>query len=114
MINERVLRYRDVRVIGAEGESLGILQSRHALNQARELGLDLLLVSATSVPPVCKIVNYGRMKYEEAKISPRIAQHDLETMTNRAKEFLSKGHRVKLTCVFKAREVSHPEYGDQK
>lgn len=117
-------------VIGSDGQNLGKMNTRKALNLAKDEGLDLYLASASATPQVCKIVNYGKMKYEESrkakenkkpnselkevKISPRIASHDLGTMTKRAKEFLSKGHKVKLTCVFKNRELSHPEFGREK
>jgi translation initiation factor IF-3 len=131
MINERVAyKFRDVRVIGADGSQVGILQSRQALNMAREAGLDLVMVSATAQPPVVRIVDYGRFKYETEKrekdhkrkqqeikgikISPRIAEHDLSFLTKNATRFLEEGHKVKVTCMFKAREVTHPELGRQK
>jgi translation initiation factor IF-3 len=131
MINERVAyKFRDVRVIGADGSQVGILQSRQALNMAREQGLDLVMVSATAQPPVVRIVDYGRHKYETEKrekdhkkkqqeikgikISPRIAEHDLSFLTKNACRFLEEGHKVKVTCMFKAREVTHPELGKQK
>jgi len=129
-VNERVLRFRDVRVIGAEGEQLGIMQSRQALNQARELGLDLVMVSPTAQPPVCKILDYGKYKYQEQKlksekkskqqevkgikISPRIAEHDLGFLLKNAIKFLEEGHKVKITCQFRAREITHPELGRKK
>ncbi len=126
-----MLRFRDVRVIGAEGEQLGILQSRQALNIAREAGLDLVMVSPTAVPPVCKIIDYGRHKYEEKKlkkegaknksqevkgikVSPRIAEHDIEFNLKKAIRFLEEGHKVRMVCMFRAREVTHPELGRQK
>ncbi len=129
-MNERVLRFRDVRVIGPEGEQVGILQSRQALNMAKEAGLDLVMVSPTANPPVCKIIDYGRHKYQTdkmnrekkskthdvkgIKISPRIAEHDINTQTKKAITFLEAGHKVKITCQFRAREVTHPELGRQK
>lgn len=124
------MRYRDVRVIGSDGSQLGIMQSRQALNQAREEGLDLVLVSSTAQPPVCKIIDYGRHKYLEGKqgkdkkskqqdvkgikISPRIAEHDLQTNITKARRFLEDGDKVKVTCMFKAREITHPELGRKK
>ena len=130
MINERILRHRDIRVIGSDGSQIGILQSRNALKQARDEGLDLVMVSPTAVPPVCKIMDYGRHKYEqskldkerkkpeqetkEVKVSSRIADHDLQTMTKRAGEFLKQGHRVKVSCLFRSREIAHPHLGAQK
>lgn len=106
------------------------MQSRQALNLAREEGLDLVLVTATAQPPVCKIIDYGKHKYLEGKqgkdkkskqqevkgikISPRIAEHDLSFNVKKAIEFLEEGHKVKVTCMFKAREVTHPELGRKK
>ncbi|HWD37417.1 MAG TPA: translation initiation factor IF-3 [Fimbriimonas sp.] len=129
-INQRVLKYRDVRVIGPEGEQFGIMQSRQALQQAKDEGLDLVMVSPTANPPVCKIIDYGKHKYLEGKqgkdkkskqqevkgikISPRIAEHDLLTNVGKAIKFLSDGSKVKVTCMFKAREVTHPELGRKK
>ncbi|MFN3728388.1 MAG: translation initiation factor IF-3 [Fimbriimonadaceae bacterium] len=127
MINERVLRFRDVRVVGEDGEQLGILQSRQALNLAREAGLDLVLVAPNAQPPVCRIIDYGRFKYTNEKrerenkkktqevkgikISPRISDHDLGHLTRNAIKFLEEGHKVKVTCMFRAREVTRPEVG---
>ena len=106
------------------------MQSRQALTQAKDEGLDLVLVSATANPPVVKIIDYGKHKYLEGKlgkdkkskqqevkgikISPRIAEHDLATQMNKATKFLNEGHKVKVTCMFKAREVTHPELGRRK
>lgn len=106
------------------------MQSRQALNIAREEGLDLVLVSPTAQPPVCRIIDYGRHKYLEGKqgkdkkskqqevkgikISPRIAEHDLSFNIKKAVGFLEEGHKVKVTCMFKAREVTHPELGRRK
>jgi translation initiation factor IF-3 len=117
-------------VIGPTGEQLGILQSRQALNIAREEGLDLVVVSPTAQPPVCKIIDYGKFKYTEGKlgkdkkskqlevkgikISPRIAEHDMAFLVKNATKFLEAGHKVKVTCQFKAREVTHPELGRQR
>jgi len=97
---------------------------------ARDEGLDLVLVSATAQPPVCKIIDYGKHKYLEGKqgkdkkskqlevkgikISPRIAEHDLGFLVKNATRFLEDGHKVKVTCMFKAREITHPELGRQK
>ena len=125
-----MLKYRDVRVIGSEGDQLGIMQSRQALNQARDEGLDLVMVNPAAQPPVVRIVDYGKHKYLEGKlgkdkkskqqevkgikISPRIAEHDLGVGIKKAHEFLEEGHKVKVTCMFKAREVTHPELGRKK
>lgn len=106
------------------------MQSRQALQMARDEGLDLVLVSPTAQPPVCRIIDYGKHKYLEGKqgkdkkskqqevkgikISPRIAEHDLATNVGKATRFLEEGHKVKVTCMFKAREVTHPELGRKK
>lgn len=125
-----MLRYRDIRVIGPEGEQLGILQSRQALNLAREQGLDLVMVSPNAQPPVCKIIDYGKHKYltekqnkdskkkqqevKGIKISPRIAEHDMQHLVKKAHGFLEEGHKVRVVCMFKAREITHPELGRKK
>jgi translation initiation factor IF-3 len=119
-----------VRVIDAEGNQLGILQSRQALNAAREQGLDLVMVSPTAQPPVCKIIDFGKYKYlldrqqkeskhkqqevKGIKISPRIAEHDIAFLLKKAVKFIEEGHKVKVTCMFRAREVTHPEIGKRK
>jgi len=119
-----------VRVIDAEGNQLGILQSRQALNTAKEQGLDLVMVSPTAQPPVCKIIDFGKYKYsmekqqkegkrkqqdvKGIKISPRIAEHDIAFLEKNAIRFLEEGHKVKITCMFRAREVTHPEIGRKK
>jgi len=124
------LRFRDVRVIGADGGQVGILQSRQALNMAREQGLDLVMVSPTAQPPVCKIIDFGKYKYETEKqakenrkikqdvkgikMRPGTARGDLDTLLRKANEFLAEGHKVKVTCQFRAREVTHPEIGLRK
>ena len=106
------------------------MQSRQALQLAKEEGLDLVLVSAAANPPVAKIIDYGKHKYLEGKqgkdkkskqlevkgikISPRIAEHDLAFQTKKAIGFIEDGHKVKITCMFKAREITHPELGRKK
>jgi translation initiation factor IF-3 len=130
MINERVLRFREVRLVGPEGKQIGVTPSREALTMAQQHGLDLVLVSATADPPVCRIIDYGRYKYEQErrerenkrkqqdvkgiKISPRIAEHDMATAIKHATRFLEAGDKVRVTCQFKAREVTHPELGRAK
>jgi translation initiation factor IF-3 len=117
-------------VIGSENEQLGIMQSRQALQIAKDEGLDLVLVSNSANPPVAKIIDYGKHKYLESKqgrdkkskqlevkgikISPRIAEHDLAFQVKKTIGFLEEGHKVKVTCMFKAREVTHPELGRKK
>lgn len=123
-INEQI-RDREVRVIGAEGEQLGIMSSREAQALADEAGLDLVKIAPTAKPPVCKIVDYGKYKYEqvrkekearkkqhtvdikEIRLSPNIDTNDLNTKTNAARKFLSKGDRVKITLRFRGREMAH-------
>jgi translation initiation factor IF-3 len=106
------------------------MQSRQALNLAKDQGLDLVMVSPSAQPPVCRIIDYGKHKYNESKlgkdkknkqqevkgikISPRIAEHDLEVGVRKAISFLEEGDKVKVTCMFRAREVTHPEQGQQK
>ena len=106
------------------------MQSRQALTLAKDEGLDLVMVSPTAQPPVCRIIDYGKHKYLEGKlgkdkkskqqevkgikISPRIATHDLQTNVGKAWKFLEEGNKVKVTCMFKAREITHPELGRKK
>jgi len=123
-INERI-RDREVRVISAEGEQLGIMSSRDALKLAEEAGLDLVKISPNAKPPVCKIIDYGKYKYEktrkekdakrkqhiveikEIRLSPNIDTNDLTTKVNAARKFLTKGNRVKITLRFRGREMAH-------
>ncbi len=123
-INEQI-RDREVRVIGADGEQLGVMSSREAQSLADEAGLDLVKIAPTAKPPVCKIVDYGKYKYEqvrkekearkkqhtvdikEIRLSPNIDTNDLNTKTNAARKFLSKGDRVKITLRFRGREMAH-------
>jgi translation initiation factor IF-3 len=127
-INEDI-RVREVRVIGDDGEQLGVLQTSDALNRAREAGLDLVEVAATSQPPVCKIMDFGKHKYElakrardakkkqhhfgvkEVKYRPKIEKHDYDFKTKRALRFLERGDKVKITIQFRGREMAHPEFG---
>ena len=123
-INEQI-RDKEVRVIGEDGEQLGILSAREALQLAEEAGVDLVKIAPTAKPPVCKIVDYGKFKYEqtrkekeakkkqkvieikEIRLSPNIDTNDLNTKINAAKKFLSKGDRVKVTLRFRGREMAH-------
>lgn len=130
MANERVLRFRDIRVVGSDGSQLGIMQSRQALDIARQQGLDLVLVAPNAQPPVAKIIDYGHYKYElrkkekegkrktqdvkGIKISPRIAEHDIQFNVKKARRFLEDGDKVRFVCQFRAREVTHPEIGRGK
>ncbi len=124
MINEQI-RDKEVRVIGEDGEQLGIMSSKEALALAEEAGVDLVKIAPTAKPPVCKIVDYGKFKYEqtrrekearkkqhvveikEIRMSPNIDTNDLNTKISAAKKFLSKGDRVKVTLRFRGREMAH-------
>ena len=124
MINEQI-RDREVRLIGEEGEQLGVMSSREAQKLADEAGLDLVKISPTAKPPVCKIVDYGKYRYEQARkekearkkqktieikeirLSPNIDTNDLNTKINAAKKFLTKGDKVKVTLRFRGREMAH-------
>ena len=124
MINEQI-RDKEVRLIGEDGEQLGIVSSRDALKMAEEAGLDLVKIAPTAKPPVCKIVDYGKYKYEqvrkekeakkkqkvidikESRLSPNIDTNDLNTKIGAARKFLTKGDRVKITLRFRGREMAH-------
>ena len=124
MINEQI-RDKEVRVIGEDGEQLGIMSSKEAMKLAEDAGLDLVKIAPTAKPPVCKIVDYGKYRYElarkekeakkkqkvievkEIRLSPNIDTNDLNTKINAAKKFLAKGDRVKVTLRFRGREMAH-------
>ena len=124
MINEQI-RDREVRLIGEEGEQLGVMSSREAQKLADEAGLALVKIAPTAKPPVCKIVDYGKYRYEQARkekearkkqktieikeirLSPNIDTNDLNTKINAAKKFLTKGDKVKVTLRFRGREMAH-------
>ena len=119
----------EVRVLDQAGKQVGVLKIEEALRQARELGLDLVEVAGGAKPPVAKIVDFKKFKYEEAKkerlarrktheistkeiwLGPLISPHDLENRLRRAKEFFEDGDRVKLTVKFSGREMAHKEFG---
>lgn len=126
-INERI-RAPQVRVIDADGKQLGILTSRQANDIARSRDLDLVEVAPLANPPVCRIIDYGKYKYEQSKregearkrqktadlkgirMRPRIDEHDLMTKVGHARKFLAEGDKVKVTMLFRSREASHPEF----
>ena len=128
MINEQI-RDREVRVISEDGEQLGIMSSRDAQKLAREADLDLVKISPGAKPPVCKIIDYGKYRYEQARkekeakkkqrtidvkeirLSPNIDTNDLNTKANQAKKFLSKGDKVKVSLRFRGREMAHLDVG---
>ena len=116
MINEQI-RDREVRVIGADGTQLGIMSAREAFKLAQEAELDLVKIAPTAKPPVCKIIDYGKYRYEmarkekearkkqktveikEVRLSPNIESNDLNTKINAARKFITKGDKVKVSCV---------------
>jgi translation initiation factor IF-3 len=127
-VNERI-RIPNVRVVDEEGNQVGILPSREALALARERGLDLVEVSPLASPPVCRIMDYGKFKYEtskrankdkkkqhrvqvkEVKFKVKIDDHDFSFKVSNARKFLDEGNRVKFTLAFRGREISHAELG---
>ncbi|HSH22848.1 MAG TPA: translation initiation factor IF-3 [Acidimicrobiales bacterium] len=127
-INDRI-RAREVRLVSAEGEQIGIRPLPDALAMARNLDLDLVEIAPQAVPPVCKIMDYGKYKYEaaqkakesrrktsqisikEMKYRVKIGKGDFDTKTSKVEHFLEEGHKVKITIMFRGREVHHPELG---
>lgn len=127
-LNEHI-QAQNLRVIDAKGELIGILSKTEALEKAKEQELDLIEIAPNADPPVAKIANFQKFRYEENKknraskkgssegglkelwLSPRIADHDLQVRLDRTKEFLKNGHKVKLTVKFKGREMAHPQLG---
>ena len=124
-----MIRVPEVRVIDGDGEQLGVMPTEEALKMAEEKELDLVEVSPTAKPPVCRIVDYGKYKYEkskqarqtkkkqhtvqvkEIKLRPKIEEHDYQFKKRHAEEFLSKAHKVKFTVIFRGRELDHKELG---
>ncbi len=123
-INEQI-REREIRLIGSQGEQLGIMSSAEAMRIAEQEELDLVMVAPGAKPPVCKIIDYGKYRYElarkekeakkkqktievkEIRMSPNIEANDLNTKMNAARKFLSKGNKVKITLRFRGREMAH-------
>lgn len=124
MINEQI-RDKEVRVIGEDGEQLGVMSAKEAYILAKEAELDLVKIAPTAKPPVCKIIDYGKYRYElarkekeakkkqkvidvkEVRLSPNIEENDLRTKVNAARKFIAKGDRVKVTLRFRGREMAH-------
>jgi translation initiation factor IF-3 len=124
MINEQI-RDREVRLIGPDGEQVGIVSAREAQKIADEAGLDLVKIAPNAKPPVCKVIDYGKYRYElarkekdakkkqktielkEIRLSPNIDKNDLNTKMNAARKFLTKGNKVKITLRFRGREMAH-------
>ena len=127
-INKRI-RSKEVRVIDPDNEQLGILSIEDALEQAEQFGLDLVEVAPKAVPPVCRIMDFGKFKYQqskrasdarkkgarvevkEIKLRPKTDDHDLHTKLRHARRFLESNNKVKISIMFRGREISHPEIG---
>ena len=130
MINEQI-RDREIRLIGEDGEQLGIMSARDAMKLAREADLDLVKIAPNAKPPVCKIIDYGKYRYElarkekeakkkqktmevkEVRLSPNIDVNDLNTKANQARKFIGKGDKVKVSLRFRGRELAHINYSKQ-
>jgi len=124
-----MIRAAQVRVVDAEGNQLGVMNTNEALAKAEETGLDLVEVSATAVPPVCRIMDYGKYKYQlskkskdakkkqtvihlkEIKLRSKTEEHDFQFKLKNIKKFLGEGDKVKVTIVFKGREITHTNLG---
>ena len=118
-----------MRVVGEAGEQLGVLTTQDALKRAEEAGLDLVEVAPTAVPPVCRIIDYSRYKYEqekrekearkkqkvvhikEVRLGPKIGEHDYQFKLRNLQDFLKRGDKVKITMMFKGREMTHVDLG---
>lgn len=129
-VNEEIrVRGGEIRVTDVEGETLGIMQVRDALQMAMEQHLDLVEIAPKAKPPVCRIMDFGKYRYEqqkrekearkkqkvisvkEVKLRPNIEQHDFDVKLKNAVRFLEEGNKVKVTIMFRGRELSHPELG---
>lgn len=128
-INEQI-RIKEIRVVGDEGEQLGVMSPREAMEIANERHLDLVEIAPTAKPPVCRIMDYGKYRYEqqkrekeakkkqkvidvkEVKFRPGIEDHDFEVKLKNAMRFLNDGDKVKCTIMFRGRELTHPELGE--
>ncbi len=127
-VNEAI-RAREVRLVGVKGEQLGVMPLVQAREVARKQALDLVEVAATAVPPVCRLLDYGKYKYEQAKkerearksqkvlllkevrLRPKIGDHDFEAKARSAKKLLGGGNKVKVSVFFRGREITHPDIG---
>lgn len=127
-INQQI-RVREVRLIGDAGEQLGVVPTAEAMQMARDQGVDLVEVSPTASPPVCRLLDYGRFRYtqtkrdrearksqktnvvREVRFRPRIAEHDRISKIRRIQELLGEGAKVKVSVMFRGREITHPELG---
>ncbi|MGH2725955.1 MAG: translation initiation factor IF-3 [Actinomycetota bacterium] len=129
-MNDRI-RAQEVRLVGPDGSQVGVLRLQDALRIARELDLDLVEVAPQAKPPVCRLLDYGKYRYEmalkakeakrkqsqvvvkEMKMRPKIDRHDYATKKGHIERFLGQGHKVKLTIMFRGREMAHPELGQR-
>ena len=130
MLNEQI-RDKEIRLVGEDGEQLGIMSAKDALKMAKEANLDLVKIAPTAKPPVCKIVDYGKYRYEQARrekeakkkqkvtevkeihLSPNIDVNDLVTKANQARKFVEKGNKVKVALRFRGREMAHMATGKE-
>ncbi|MDY6907876.1 MAG: translation initiation factor IF-3 [Chloroflexota bacterium] len=127
-MNQRIAA-REVRLVGEDGQQLGVMPTARALEIAREQGYDLVEVAPQAEPPVCRLIDYGKFKYEQTKkerearkkqktvvlrevrFRPKIGQHDIEFKTRTIKKLLEEGDKVKVSVLFRGREITHPELG---
>ncbi len=127
----REIRAPKVRVIDSDGSQVGVVTLSEALTKSEQAGLDLVEISPNAEPPVCKIIDYGKYRYQltkkekeqkktqhqikvkEIKLKPTTDDHDLVVKLKHAREFIIKGNKVRVTCVFRGREMMHPEYGEK-
>ena len=125
----RQIRIAEVRLIDEKGEQIGIVPTADAMRRAEEAGLDLVEVSPTARPPVCRILDFGKFKYaqkkkergthragsqlKELRVRPAIDKHDLEYRLEAGRKFLDQGHKVQVVCIFRGRQMAHPEHGYQ-
>ncbi|MFN0243716.1 MAG: translation initiation factor IF-3 [Planctomycetota bacterium] len=123
----RQIRIAEVRLIDEKGEQVGVVPTPDALRRAEEAGLDLVEVSPTARPPVCRILDFGKFKYalrkkekgtqkhgsqlKELRVRPAIDKHDLEYRLDAGRKFLEQGHKVQVVCIFRGRQMAHPEHG---
>ena len=124
MINERI-KFPQVRVVDQDNNQIGVMATREAIDMARDKGLDLVLVAGQAQPPVCRIISYGKFKYEQSKkkaapkgkelkmvrLHPRTGPHDRDILVRHSERFLREGHKVRVLCQFKGRENAYPELG---
>ena len=129
-VNEDI-RVREVRLVSEDGEQLGIVPVREALAMAQEKGVDLVEVAPSAKPPVCRMMDYGKFRFEqskrekesrkkqkvisvkEVKMRPNIEEHDFQTKAKNARKFLTAGDKLKFTIMFRGRQITHPELGEK-